>query len=103
MRDGRQDGEEQPYWQIAEEHVPSKDNRAFQRLASEAAQVAKDRQIPRDEFRLGLQKLYEAYGDFLYAMNPTDTKSEDQRHWYNHFRDARLGKKMGEPPICQEI
>ena len=94
---------EYSHWKVAKEEIPWEKNRAFQRLASEASEVARQQQLAEDDFRDGLLKLYDAYGDFLHATNPWRTEPEEQAHWYNHFRQARLGKKMGEPSITPEV
>jgi len=93
------------YWHAAKEHGFYRDNRAFERIASEAAQVGRDKKLSPDEFEWGVHHLFEAYGSFLYAMNPmkAETKDEDLRAWHNHFRDARLSKKRGEPPISSDV
>jgi len=100
---GRVDGFS--YWQAAKDHGFYQDNRAFQQIASEAAQVGRDRQLSPDDFEWGIHHLFEAYGSFLYAMNPMklDMEDRDLRAWHNHYRDARLGKKHGEPSISSDV
>ena len=95
--------DEHSYWELAYEDIPWEENRAYQKLASEASHVARQQQLPRDEFRNAILKLYDAYGDFLYATNPQQTESKDHAHWHNHFRHARLGKKLREPELTEDV
>lgn len=70
--------------------------RAFKEMAEAAASRASELQLPRAQFEDQLYKLYDAYGAFLNGTN----RGFDQakwRHWYNHYRYARLGKQWGEP------
>lgn len=99
---------EQPfsYWGFARERLPEfyENNRAFERLASEAAQLASSAGLSSSDFEEGLHQLYDAYFSFLHAMNEFSAdKGDDHRHWHNHFKDARLLKKVGEPPITAEL
>jgi hypothetical protein len=91
------------YYEAAKSHGYYEDNRAFQRIASEASEVARREKLDPDQFEWGLHQLYDAYGSFLYGVNPNDHERKEQHAWYNHFRDARLGKKFGEPPLAQEM
>lgn len=65
--------------------------------------IAEERNLSRRNFCDDVRQLYDAYGDFLAATNPGDVEPEDHIHWRNRYRDARLGKKLGEPPITQEL
>lgn len=91
------------YWETAEAEIPWEHNRSYQRLASEASQVGSEKNLSRSEFLHAVHRLYDAYGDFLYATNQNKTEPEDQVHWHNHFRYARLGKKIGEPTLSPEM
>lgn len=91
------------YWQAAIDHGFYQDNAAFSHIASEAAQIGREQKLSPDEFEWGLHQLYDAYSSFLYAMNPNDRDGKDLQSWHNHFRDARLGKKHGEPPISSDV
>ena len=95
--------EEYSYWATAKAAIPWHENRAYERVASEAIEASREQQLPESRFGYAVEQLYDAYGDFLYAMNPMEVEPGDHVHWHNHFRDARLGKKMGEPPISQEV
>ena len=95
--------EEFSYWDAAEAAVPYKNSRAYQSIAREAAQVARETKFEQGDFGWAVRRLYDAYGEFLSAMNSYKIEPAQQNHWYNHFRDARLAKKSGEPEITHEV
>lgn len=93
------------YWDVAEERIPSnyEGNRAFQHLASDVTRVVMEQKVPPGEVNWQIARLYDAYAEFLYAMNPHGRDDERHEHWRNHFECARLNKKWGEPEISQEM
>lgn len=91
------------HWEIARSALPDQPKRPFDQLASELAEVGRQQQLASHELSRGARAVGDAYDEFLSAMNPFDKPIEARLHWYNHFRDARLGKKFGEPPITQEL
>lgn len=95
--------EEFSYWRAVKDARDYEESRAFDLIGTEAARVGAEQKLEPHEFRWGVSELFDAYGTFLSAMNPTVHERKDQLHWYNHFRAARLGKKLGEPPMFAEL
>lgn len=91
------------YWQAAKGLRDYEDSHAFQLIASEAVQLGEQQKLEPQAFRWGLGQVFNAYGTFLSAMNPTVHERKDQLHWYNRFASVRLGKKLGEPPMFAEL
>ncbi|MES2001581.1 MAG: hypothetical protein V4444_04630 [Pseudomonadota bacterium] len=92
------------HWRYAKEKVweSYEDCQPFKDMGQAAAAVASEESLTRDEFSGQLYKLYEAYSSFLHGTN-SGSDSSKWRHWHNHFRDARLSKKLGEPYLSSEM
>jgi hypothetical protein len=91
------------YWKVANQKIPWEGSRAFQRLASEASAIGREQGLSPERFDDNIYKLYEAYDSLLAAMNDHEVEPQDRVHWHNHYRDARLDKKLGQPPISDDL
>ena len=70
--------DEYSYYEAARARTPwnYEENAAFQRLVSELAQVGAQQKLSSREFEAGIHPLFEAYSDFLYAMNPSGSAND---------------------------
>ena len=92
------------YWRYAKDHIweSYEDCRPFREMAEVAASEASKLGVPEDQFKDQLHQLYDAYSSFLHGTNK-DSDSSKWGHWFNRYREARLGKKLGEPFLNQEM
>lgn len=96
--------DEYSYWSRARARIweAYRDCPPFKEMAEAAARSGSDLEMPREQFERQLNQLYEAYSSFLHGTN-SGSETSKWRHWYNRFRDARLGKKWGKPELQAEM
>ncbi len=96
--------EDYAHWRYAKEQVweAYEDCAPFKEMGQAAAAVASKQKLSREQFAEQLDQIYDAYSSFLHGTN-AGSDSSKWRHWHNHFRDARLGKKWGEPYLSSEM
>jgi hypothetical protein len=92
------------HWRYAKERVweSYEDCPPFKDMGQAAAAVASEQNLSKDEFADQLYQIQEAYSSFLHGTN-SGSDSSKWRHWHNHFRNARLSKKLGEPYLSSEM
>ena len=71
-------------------------------MAREGANVAEAQNLPREQFENQLYQLFQAYSSLLHGTN-SGSDQKEFKHWYNHFPDVRLGKKLGLPALSHEL
>lgn len=96
--------EDYSHWRHAKDQIweSYEDCPPFKDMAHAAATAAFEQNLSREQFRDELHQFFEAYSSFLHGTN-AGSDSSKWRHWHNHLRHARLGKKYGEPYLTSEM